>query len=114
MGAYGALRTYYEGARRYRAVALFCTPPAARLEGEMHPDFAQPEFAGAFRATPVFVFHGRKDRSTPFADAERMVCALRAAGADVTLAVEDDAGHQLPNAETLNVYHRWVDRCIRS
>ncbi len=114
MGAYGALRTYYEDARRYRAVALFCTPPAADLEGETHPDFTQPEFAGAFRATRVFVFHGRRDHSTPFADAERMVFALRAAGADVAFAVEDDAGHQLPNAKTLGLYQRWVDRCIRS
>ncbi len=114
MGAYGALRTYYEDPGRYRAVAVFCTPPTALLEGETHPDFTQPEYAKVFRATPVFAFHGRKDNSTPFAGAERMVAALRNAGADVTFAIDDEAGHQLPNAETLARYFRWVEDVIRA
>ena len=114
MGAYGALRTYYENPARYRAVAVFCTPPAARINGETHPDFARPEFASAFAGTPVFAFHGRKDNSTPFVDAERMVAALREAGAHVTFCVEDEAGHGLPGAETTRAYLDWVDRVIRA
>ncbi len=114
MGAYGALRTYYERPSLYRAVAVFCTPPSARIDGETHPDFAKVEFASAFAGTPVFVFHGRKDNSTPFVDAERMVSALSDAGADVTFCIEDDAGHSLPSAETMRAYSDWVDRVIRT
>jgi predicted esterase len=114
MGAYGALRTYIQNPALYRAVAVFCTPPAARIEGETHPDFARPEFASAFAGTPVFVFHGRKDNSTPFVDAERMVAVLRDAGAHVTFCVEDDSGHSLPGATTMRAFFDWVDRVIRA
>ena len=64
------------------------------------------------RGAPVFVFHGRRDRSAPFADAERMAAALRQAGARVTLVIEDDAGHDIPDAETLKVYFNWVHSAL--
>jgi dipeptidyl aminopeptidase/acylaminoacyl peptidase len=39
----------------------------------------------------VAAFHGRRDNTAPFADAERMVAALRRAGARATFVVEDEA-----------------------
>jgi dipeptidyl aminopeptidase/acylaminoacyl peptidase len=41
---------------------------------------------------------------TPLADAERMVVALRGAGARVTFLTEDETGHNFPGAETLRAY----------
>jgi dipeptidyl aminopeptidase/acylaminoacyl peptidase len=60
----------------------------------------------------MFAFYGRRDSSAPFADAERMVAALRQAGARVTLVIEDDAGHDIPDAETLKVYFNWVHSAL--
>jgi hypothetical protein len=39
----------------------------------------------------VAVFHGRRDNSAPFADAEQRVAALRQAGARATFVVKDEA-----------------------
>lgn len=114
MGAYGALRTYFETPKRYRAVALFSTPPTARLDGEVHPDFTKPDAAKTFAGTPVFVFHGRRDNSTPLADAERMVEALQHAGASVTFIVEDGVGHGSPGSDTFRAYFKWIDAFVRT
>jgi predicted esterase len=112
MGAYGALRTYIEEPGRYRAIAVFCTPPAFPVGGETHPDFTEPKCVKALTGTPVFVFHGRRDNSAPFANAERMVAALRQAGARVTFIIEDDAGHDIPSAQTLRAYSDWANSIL--
>jgi predicted esterase len=115
MGAYGALRTYYENPTLYRGVAAFSTPPTARLEGESHPDFTKPEFAKAFAGTPVFVFHGRMDNGVPIASAEQMVRVLEDAGARVTFVIEDETGHALPSSKTWETYSRWLhENVLRS
>ncbi len=119
MGAYGALRTYYENPSLYRAVAVFCTPPAIpswlpEFGGETYPDFTKLEFVRAFAGTPMFVFHGRKDNSTPFVHAERMVEALRRAGARVTFVAENETGHEMPTSKTIQTYLEWVDQVVRT
>jgi predicted esterase len=60
-------------------VLLHATRPL--IKGETQPDFTGPKCVEAFVSTPVFVFHGRKDDSTPLPDAERMVDVLRGADA---------------------------------
>jgi predicted esterase len=114
MGAYGALRTYYENPSLYRGVAAFSTPPTARFPGESHPDFTKAEFAKAFAGTPVFVFHGRMDNSVPIASAEQMVRVLEDAGAKVTFIIEDETGHALPSSRTWEAYSRWQEENVLS
>jgi predicted esterase len=114
MGAYGALRTYYENPTHYRGVAAFSTPPTARLEGESYPDFTKPEFAKAFAGIPVFVFHGRMDNSVPIASAEEMVQVLKDAGALVTFVIEDETGHALPTSRTWQIYSDWLEENVLS
>ena len=114
MGAYGALRTYYENPSLYRGVAAFSTPPSAGLPGESHPDFTKAEFAKAFAGTPVFVFHGRMDNSVPIASAEQMVRVLEDVGARVAFAVEDETGHALPSSKTWEAYSRWLEENVLS
>jgi dipeptidyl aminopeptidase/acylaminoacyl peptidase len=87
---------------------------ATRLSnpGETHPGFTEPKCVEAFVSTPVLVFHGRRGNRAPFADAERMVAALRQAGACATLVAEDEAGHDITTAETLKVHSNWVHSAL--
>ena len=82
----------------------------ARLLGlsERRTLTTEPKCVEAFAGAPVFVFHGCRDNSAPFADAERMVAALRQAGARVTFVIEDDAGHDIPGAQTPMTYSDWT------
>ncbi len=112
MGGYGVYRTFWQTPAPFRGLAVFAGHPdlGNRWTGSTeHPNFLDPATLAAFAGAPIFVFHGRRDRNTPFELTERLVDALRHAGARVEFVTEDDAGHELPTPARLAGYHRWLD-----
>jgi phospholipase/carboxylesterase len=59
------------------------------------------------RGTPVFLSHGRADRTLPFAAAERFRSKLEAAGVKVTW-VPFDGGHEIPAMVVIEL-NRFID-----
>jgi dipeptidyl aminopeptidase/acylaminoacyl peptidase len=56
---------------------------------------------------PLFVIHGRNDPRVPLSEAEQVVAAVRANGAECELLVYDDEGHGLAKrANRLDAYPR--------
>lgn len=80
LGGYGAwdLATRYP--HYFAAVAPICGGGIAQA-------------AGAMRAIPTWVFHGRKDDAVPEEESARMVAALKAAGGNVQYTVLPEGGH---------------------
>lgn len=117
MGGYGVYRKFLDAPERFRALAVFSGHPdlANRWTGTKdHPSLFDPAVAARFRGVRLFVFHGAKDRNTPFELTEQAVAALRAAGAEVELAVEDEAGHEAPSPATLARFRAWLARVLAS
>jgi acetyl esterase/lipase len=73
--------------------------PESRLIGgavQEHPDLARaasPVTYATENGPPMLIQHGTKDRLVPFAQAQELHDALRAAGADSTLMPIEDADH---------------------
>jgi len=117
MGGYGVYRKHLDAPGRFRALAVFSGHPdlANRWSGSKeHPSVLDPAVAKRFRGVRIFVFHGGKDRNTPFELTERAVASLRAAGAEVELVVEEGAGHEAPSAATLARFRAWLARVLAS
>lgn len=117
MGGYGVYRKFLDAPERFRALAVFSGHPdlANRWTGTRdHPNLLDPAVAARFRGIRLFVFHGAKDRNTPFELTEQAVAALRAAGAEVELAVEEAAGHEAPSSATLARFRAWLARVLAS
>lgn len=115
MGGYGVYRKFLDAPGRYRALAVFSGHPdlANRWTGAReHPNVLDPAVAARFRGAAVFVFHGRRDRNTPFELTEEVAARLRAAGAAVELVVEDGAGHEAPSGATLERFREWLARVL--
>lgn len=89
MGGFGAWRLAIAEPQRFAALAPICGG------GDVLPIFlAEPARERALRSLPVWAFHGAHDEIVPVSESERMVGALRRAGAtDVRLTVYADAGH---------------------
>lgn len=117
MGGYGVYRKFLDAPGRFRALAVFSGHPdlANRWTGSKeHPNVLDPAVAARFEGVRLFVFHGGKDRNTPFELTEQAVAALRAAGAEVELVVEEGAGHEAPSAATLARFRAWLGRVLAS
>ena len=117
MGGYGVYRKFLDAPERFRALAVFSGHPdlANRWTGTKdHPSLFDPAIAARFRGVRLFVFHGAQDRNTPFELTEQAVAALRAAGAEVELAVEEAAGHEAPSSATLARFRAWLARVLAS
>jgi dipeptidyl aminopeptidase/acylaminoacyl peptidase len=115
MGGYGVYRTYYEAPDRFRAIAIFSGSPSLPEKyypGEKHPDFLQDVYVRPFAGVPVFVFHGSKDRNSPFELTEQTVEKLRAVGADVEFYVQEGAGHAAPDKDARKMYYAWLVRVL--
>jgi predicted esterase len=115
MGGYGVYRTFYEHPDRYRALAVFSGMPnlgPLYFPGENHPNFLEERFLDKFKGMPLFIFHGRGDRNCPIAVTEQLVKKLEAIGAKVDLVIEEGAGHQRPDPESLRRYREWLKRVI--
>lgn len=106
MGGYGVYRTFLETPERYRAVASFSGAPS--LGSSDGPDFLDEKNLDVFREVPVFIFHGAKDRNLPVEPVRLLADKLRAAGASVTLVVEDDKGHEAPGPASILAYQSWL------
>lgn len=117
MGGYGVYRKFLDAPGRYRALAVFSGHPdlANRWTGSKeHPNVLDPAVAARFRGVRLFVFHGGKDRNTPFELTEQAVASLRAGGAEVELVVEEGAGHEAPSGATLARFRAWLARVVAS
>lgn len=114
MGGYGALRTFYEHPDLYKGVAVFAGHPhlaSSWLEGE-HPNFLSNKYNMVFKDIPVFIYHGQKDGSLPPDLMVKMSQELINLGADVTLSIAENNGHEYPDKETNEKYFDWLDRVI--
>jgi predicted esterase len=111
MGGYGAYRTFWQDPKRYRAVAVFSGHPDLGnrwLGRDDQPDFLEAKNLAVSRGVPVFVYHGTRDRNTPFELTEKLVSLLRDAGARVEFCTEEGAGHGMPGPRCQAVYLRWL------
>lgn len=116
MGGYGALRTYYEHPEKYQAVAVFAGHPylaSQWLEGE-HPGFTQAKYTAPFAETPVFIYHGKKDGALSVAYAEQLSEALQKAGAQLSVHIVAEKGHEYPDEATNAAYFRWLKAVLPS
>lgn len=80
MGGYGTWALALHQPERFSALAPICGG-------------GDPSRAREIAHLPQWVFHGARDEVVPLAESERMVAALRAAGADVRFTVYPEAGH---------------------
>ncbi len=85
MGGYGAWYLGSEHPERFAAVVPIC--------GGYDDMLGYPERVAGLRHTPVWAFHGAKDRQVPLSETTTLVRALRKAGGKVKLTVYPDAGH---------------------
>ena len=114
MGGYGVYRTFFEMPEQFTALAVFSGHPdlANRWLGGGHPSFLDPQNLAAFKAVPIFIFHGGRDRNCPIELTDQLANLLKEAGADVQYVVEPDAGHDRPNDNTIASYHNWLTRVL--
>ncbi|HEY6168623.1 MAG TPA: prolyl oligopeptidase family serine peptidase [Verrucomicrobiae bacterium] len=89
MGGYGAWNLALSQPQRFAALAPVCGG------GDVLPAYlASPTKERALRSLPVWAFHGARDDLVPVSESERMVLALRGAGAtNVRLTVYPEAAH---------------------
>ena len=80
LGGYGTWQTAAAYPRTFAAIAPICGMSDL-------PD--APSLAG----TPIWAFHGAKDVNVPLAESQKMIDALRKAGADARLTVYPDLAH---------------------
>lgn len=85
MGGYGAWYLGSEHPEHFAAVVPIC--------GGYDDMLGYPERVAGLRHTPVWAFHGAKDRQVPLSETTTLVRALRKAGGNVKLTVYRDAGH---------------------
>lgn len=111
MGGYGAYRTYYEHPERYKAIAVFSGHPNLANKwsgGNKEPNFLDAKYLTPFADKDVFVFHGGKDLNCSIALTQQLVQNLKTAGANVDFVFEPEAGHQMPNSESIRKFHDWL------
>jgi predicted peptidase len=81
MGGYGSWQLGTEHPERFAAIAPICGGGLyLRVKRELND-------------VPIWVFHGAKDSVVPIEESQRLVNALKEAGADVRFTVYPDAGH---------------------
>jgi predicted peptidase len=85
MGGYGGWFLGSEHPERFAAVVPIC--------GGYDDMLGYPERVAGLRYTPVWAFHGAKDKLVPLSETTTLVRALRKAGGKVKLTVYRDAGH---------------------
>ena len=110
MGGYGVYRTFKEDGKRYSALAIFSGIPRIPGGGGDGPDFLEKEDLSIFGHTPMFVFHGGKDRNCPIEQTRAQLERLKQAGASVQFEFEEDKGHEAPGAATIKAFQEWCAR----
>jgi len=115
MGGYGVYRTFVEMPKRFCALAIFSGSPnmATRWLGPGHPDFSTPASVAPFRAMPMFIFHGRRDRNVPVEYTDSLVVNLKKAGAKVEYVREEEKGHEAPSPAARKKYSAWLEAQLR-
>lgn len=112
MGGYGVYRTYYETPGKFKALAVFSGNPNIANQwssGEnIYPDFTQQKYLKIFNNIPIFIFHGEEDRNCSFETTQQIIEKLSNAGANVKFVSEEDKGHEPPEEETVNIFHKWI------
>ena len=85
MGGYGAWHLGSEHPGRFAAVVPIC--------GGYEEMLGYPERVCGLRYTPVWAFHGAKDKDVPVSETRALVRVLRNCGGNVKLTVYRDVGH---------------------
>ncbi|QQS35403.1 MAG: prolyl oligopeptidase family serine peptidase [Ignavibacteriales bacterium] len=80
MGGHGTWSLALQQPERFAAIAPVC-------------GWSNPEKACTLKEIPIWVFHGAKDFVVPVSSSEQMVDKLKECGADVTLTIYPEAGH---------------------
>ncbi len=114
MGGYGVYRTYLQQPELFSALAVFSgTPKVAlpirlALDGDF-PSMLDEDNLQHFTEVPLFIHHGKHDRSLTPAATQELVTALEAAGACCVELHVEDTGHDSPtDPEILAAFHRWL------
>ncbi len=114
MGGYGVYRTYYETPEKFKALAIFSGHPNLANEfssnSNFYPDFRLKQYYNIFKSIPMFIFHGKKDSNCFYNITEKFVFDLINAHTNVKFVTEQDAGHELPNKQTLDIFFDWVNK----
>jgi predicted peptidase len=85
MGGYGSWYLGSEYPERFAAVAPIC--------GGFNGLLGYPDRVCGLRYTPVWAFHGAKDKIVPSSETTTLIRTLRKCGGRVKLTIYSDAGH---------------------
>ena len=113
MGGYGVYRTYYDHPDLFKAVAIISGHPnlAQKWQRGDQVNFLKYQNMKSFRETPMFIFHGRKDRNCPFEITEKLVQKLKQKGHNVSFIISD-SGHGNMSKAAQEKYRRWLEEQI--
>ena len=114
MGGYGVYRTFKESPKRFAGLAVFSGIPRVPNSPAGAPDFLETEDLAVFRGTPLFIFHGGKDRNCPIEQTRMLVSRFEKAGVDVEFHYEEGKGHETPGPATLKAFQDWIAKLVRS
>lgn len=117
MGGYGVYRTFYRTPDKFKALIVLSGHPDlanSYFPGENHPNFLEENYLKPFAGVPIFIFHGKGDRSCPFEMTEGLVEKLKQVNANVTFVFEDNKGHEAPGESTLSKYHEWLGKLVEN
>ncbi len=106
MGGYGAWYLGSEHPERFAAVAPVC--------GGFNPLLGYPERVCGLRYTPVWAFHGAKDRIVPPSESRILVRKLRRCGGNVRLTIYPGLGHDCWTQTYANPkLYAWLSQQVR-
>jgi predicted esterase len=115
MGGYGVYRLFHHAPTRFAGLAIFSgTPQLSAFEkstcgnADDAIDYLDEQFLPLFRRIPMFISHGRGDRSCPFALTAKLSERLRAQNANVETHFSE-TGHSGLDPDELNAFNHWLD-----
>jgi predicted peptidase len=101
LGGYGAWYLGSEHPERFAAVVPIC--------GGYDEALGYPERVCGLRYTPVWAFHGAKDREVPVSETRRLVRVLRQCGGKPKLTIYPNTGHDAWTRTYSNpALYRWL------
>ncbi|MEI8202597.1 MAG: alpha/beta hydrolase-fold protein [Bacteroidota bacterium] len=111
MGAYGALHTFAQNPKLYKAIALFSGNPdlANKTFGKGYTDFADAKNLKIFKNIPVFIYHDKNNTSYAYASILEFVEKLKTAGAKVDFYSDDNVQGDL-NQFINSKYMEWLNK----
>lgn len=116
MGGYGVYRTHYEYPEDFKGLAIFSGQPdlaSHYFPAAGHPNFLNDEILALFKNIPLFIYHGKKDQTSPYELTEEVVTKLIVTGAHVEFVIGENNGHSPPERGDAALFHQWITKILK-